>query len=62
MQEAIAMREQNLKTYNSWLVPDKLAFAMNNYRFPNNPDVPAVELFESTIRMNEGISRGIKVN
>ena len=40
MQEAKAMRVENLKTYNSWLLPDKLAFAMNNYRFPNYPDVP----------------------
>ena len=61
MQEAKAMSEQNLKTYNYWLLPDKLVFAMNNYRFPNNPDVPAVEVFESTIKMIEGMSRGIKV-
>ena len=61
MQKAKAMREENLKTYNSWLLPDKLAFAMNNYRFPNYPDVPAIEVFESTIRMSEGMSRGIKV-
>ena len=61
MQDAKAMGEENLKTYNSWLLPDKLAFAMNNYRFPNNPGDPAVEVFQSTIRMSEGMSRGIKV-
>ena len=61
MQEAKAMRVENLKTYNSWLLPDKLAFAMNIYRFPNNQDVPAVEIFESTIKMKEGMSSGIKV-
>ena len=35
MQKAKAMREENLKTYNSWLLPDKLAFAMNNYTHYN---------------------------
>ena len=34
---------------------------MNNYRFPNNPGVPAIEVFETTIRMSEGMSGGVKV-
>ena len=35
MQEAKALSEENLKTYNSWLLPDKLAFAINNYTHYN---------------------------
>ena len=59
MHEAKNMND--LKTYNSWLIADFLAFAIKNYEFPNNLGVPAIETFERIIRMSEEMSLGIRV-
>ena len=61
MQGAKILSEENLKTYNSLLLAHKLDFAMNNYEFPNNPGLPAIEFFKSTIRMSEVTSLCIRV-
>jgi hypothetical protein len=52
---------KNLERYRKMSIDRRFEFAIAGYRFPNNPDVPAIELCTTRLNCPEGMQRGIKV-
>ena len=49
----------NLKRYNAMGINDKIAFAKAGYKFPDQPECPAILTATSSIRMPDGSDRGV---
>ena len=51
----------NFKNYQNFSLEEKFQFAANGYCFRNNPNVPAIEICETTIKTAKGMGKGIIV-
>jgi hypothetical protein len=59
--EMASLRFDNLERYKSMKMRGKICFARNGYSFANNPNEPAIEIFETGLDTPEGMNRGIRV-
>jgi len=51
----------NFENYQKFNLEEKFQFAANGYCFGNNPNVPAIEICETTIKTPKGMGKGIIV-
>jgi len=59
--EAENPRPSNEELYSTFDINQRIAFAANGYCFDHQPDIPAIELFTTTIITEPGRNRGIRV-
>jgi hypothetical protein len=51
----------NFRNYQKFNLEEKFQFAANGYCFKNNPNIAAIEIFETTIKTSKGMGKGVKV-
>jgi len=57
--ETLRMKN-NLENYKSWDLRRKIEFAHRGYVFEDDPDHPAIELYETVIQTTEDMGRGVR--